>query len=145
MSNTAPDTKPVESAHSSVSESGLYDAYGGFARTLRTWFIAYGVGAPVLFLSNDGAWKALQEAGCSREVTWRFLIGVSLQIVAAIIYKTAMWYLYVGELEILAKSTWRYRASEFLSEAFWLEAAFDLLTLFFFGSATVLVLQALVP
>src|SRR5205809_8022604 len=80
-------------------ESGFYEAYAGFARTLRTWFVAYGIGGPVIFLTNDTAAKRFQVSGSSRAVAYSFFAGVALQILAALLYKTAMWYLYRGELE----------------------------------------------
>jgi len=40
-------------------EKGLFEAYGSAATSLRTWLVAYGIGAPVFFLSKDNLWRAL--------------------------------------------------------------------------------------
>lgn len=123
-------------------ESGFYEAYAGFARSLRTWFIAYGIGAPVLFLTNKEAWSLISASAQGRTIAYLFLAGVALQIVAAMIYKTAMWYLYVSELENHRASDWRVKVADWISENYWLEIiVFDLGALVLFGWATLKVLQ----
>ena len=37
----------------------LYKAYEEHAKTLRTWLVAYGIGAPVVFLTNEQLSKRL--------------------------------------------------------------------------------------
>lgn len=69
-------------------------------------------------------------------MTLLFLSGVTIQIGAALLYKTAMWYLYLAELRRIPKSTKRVRVSSWLSLAYWLEFIFDGLTLAAFGAAT---------
>lgn len=44
-------------------ETGFYEAYAGFARNLRIWFVAYGIGGPVLFLTNSEVWQKVSESG----------------------------------------------------------------------------------
>src|SRR2546426_7954213 len=56
-------------------ESGFYEPYAALARNLRTWFIAYGIGGPVIFLTNEPAAKALYSAGVGRSVAYCFLGG----------------------------------------------------------------------
>ena len=125
----------------SQEEKGFYKAYAGFAYNLRTWFIAYGIGAPVLFLSNKDAWDRIAVSGHAAQIAYLFLGGVAVQILEAIIYKTAMWYLYVSELDHLQAKGWRYRVSDWVSESYWLEMIFDVVTLVFFSVATVRTLQ----
>jgi hypothetical protein len=49
-------TELCEVPHNSPSqESGFYEAYVGFARTLSVWLIAYGIGGPAIFLTNEAA------------------------------------------------------------------------------------------
>src|SRR2546430_1820740 len=97
-------------------EIGFYEAYAGFARNVRTWFIAYGIGAPVLFVSNPEVWKKISAAGDGQAIAYLFLAGVVVQIVEAMIYKTSMWYLYVSELEHHENVTgWRYKFSDWVS------------------------------
>ena len=39
-----------------------YQSYAEHNRILRTWLVAYGIGAPVLILSNDTLWARLASA-----------------------------------------------------------------------------------
>jgi len=126
-----------------LHEKGFYEAYAGFARNVRTWFIAYGIGAPVLFVSNQELWKQIAGSGEGRTIAYLFLAGVAVQIAAAMIYKTAMWYLYVSELDRHRAKGWRYRLSDLVSESYLLEMGFDVATLVLFGVATFKVLQLL--
>lgn len=128
----------------SPQEIGFYEAYAGFARNVRTWFIAYGIGAPVLFVTNQEVWKRISGSGDGPAIAYLFLAGVAVQIVEAIIYKTAMWYLYMSELEQHEEEEhkdWRYRSSDWISGSYALEMLFDVVTLALFGVATAKVLQ----
>ncbi len=125
-------------------ESGFYEAYSDFARNVRTWFIAYGIGGPVLFASSDSVWPSLRDSGLGPGVVYLFLFGVALQIIGALIYKSAMWYLYVGELQPAFQKTRRYKVADWLSENYLIEAGIDVVTLVLFGLATLVTLKVLV-
>ena len=123
------------------SDSGFYEAYSGFARSVRVWFISYGIGAPVIFLTNNEAWKVMAASGQGRSVAYLFLAGVAIQILAALLYKTAMWYLYMSELAFDTKHRRMYTIAEWLSESYFLEWIFDLTTLVVFVMGTLKVLS----
>lgn len=38
------------SSRRKIDDSGFYEPYAYFSKTVRAWFIAFGVGVPVLFL-----------------------------------------------------------------------------------------------
>jgi len=122
-------------------ETGFAGAYVEFAKTLRTWFVAYGIGAPVLVLNQDKLRDALKASPEARTIAWCFLAGVGLQILAAFTYKIAMWYLYMGELSPAFCKSRRHRAADWISTALWLELLFDLGTVALFAWATVRVVQ----
>ena len=61
------------------------------------------------------------------------------------LYKSAMWYLYMGELETVSKSTRIYNAAEWLSERYWPEALSDVVTLGLFAWATLKALHLIAP
>lgn len=124
-------------------ESGFYEAYAGFARTLRAWLIAYGVGGPVIFLTNDAAGRALAEAGVARDIAHLFLAGVALQVAGAVLYKSAMWYLYIGELQAAFRNSRRYRVADWISERHFIELLFDVGSMTLFALATLGVLDVL--
>ena len=132
-------------APSLKEESGFYEPYAYFARNLRTWFVAYGIGGPVVFLTNESASRAVFSLDIARPIAWLFLGGVALQIVTTMLYKTAMWYQYMSEIEANRKRSWQYMASEWLTDRYWPEAVLDLSTVGLFGWATLLAVEAIVP
>ena len=71
-----------------------YKAYEEYAKSLRTWFVAFGIGVPVFLLSNNEVWKALAETGRLPFITLLFLFGLTIQVVGAIINKYGNWQLF---------------------------------------------------
>lgn len=124
-------------------DGGYFEGYAQFAGVLRTWLIAYGIGGPVLFVSQARLTDKLSESGQSRSIAILFLSGVFLQVIVALLYKGAMWYLYVGEEDAEIQKKIRYKISSWLSDAFWLELLFDLASIALFTWATTLVLNIL--
>jgi hypothetical protein len=113
-----------------------FKAYSEYSKVLRTWFVAYGIGAPVLLLTNDTIAKVIKTSGGSKEIAAFFLAGVALQVSLAALNKMSMWGLYYGELQSAFKQTRRYKACFWFSEQFWIDLAIDLVTLLFFIVAT---------
>ena len=136
-----PATTPAPTSPQKKEETGYYEPYADYHRNLRLWFLAYGIGMPVFRTQVPDAIAALKTAHALREVMALFLFGVIVQILIALLYKTAMWYLYMEELGDLTKNSKRVRISAWLSEAYWLEALFDVITLGAFGYATWRVIQ----
>lgn len=124
-------------------ERGFYEPYSAFARIVRTWLVAYGVGAPVIFLSNQHIFTQLKSSDSLTYVALLFGLGVGFQLIPAILLRTAMWYLYLGELHADFQSRWRYHASYWISEQYWLEAGSDLVSIILYIFATISVLRAL--
>ncbi len=123
-------------------ETGYYQAYADFARNLRAWFIAYGIGAPALVLSNKDIWAAVKGSGHFALIGFFFLVGVALQVLEAFLYKSAMWHLYVGELSPEHQRTRWYQIADRLSESFGFELFMDMGALVCFAAATVLLFNA---
>jgi hypothetical protein len=99
-----PAEQQTDGGQTARQESGFYTAYAEFAKNLRVWFLAYGIGATAIFVTNEGAGKRLLSSGAAEGVVYLFLIGVGLQILVALMYKTAMWYLYMGEFDAKEKN-----------------------------------------
>jgi len=125
-------------------DTGYYQAYAEFAKTLRTWFIAYGIGAPALVLSNKDLWNTVKGSGNLIYIAVLFLLGVTFQVIEAFIYKTAMWHLYVSESDEDHMKTWWYKMADIVSESYKLELFFDVGAFIFFAIATILLVTALV-
>lgn len=118
------------------NDSVFYAPYKSFATSLRAWFIAYGIGAPIVFLSNDTTQKAISEYESNKYLIALFLSGVVLQTIQALLYKHTMWHLYMGEGNDSYHENNLYKISESISEAYWLEVIFDLATVFVYALAT---------
>jgi hypothetical protein len=120
-------------------ESLYFGSYDSFSKILRTWLVAYGIGAPVLFATQAGFSQLLIAHGIAAKVIVLFVGGAGLQAIGAFIYKIVMWYLYYGENKEKFRTTWRYRSSHWLSEQVWLDVVFDGGAIVAFGYATWLV------
>jgi len=111
-------------------------AHTEFSKSLRTWFVAYGIGAPVLLLTNKEIANTLKESGNARAIAAIFLVGVCLQVMLATANKTSMWGIYYGETNPLFKNTRRYKSAWWFSEAYWIDLVIDVTTMGAFGAAT---------
>ncbi len=121
-------------------ECEFYEPYAAFSRTMRAWLVAYGIGAPALLASQDAFKAILVVSNHAAFIIGSFLCGVSVQIIAAFIYKYSMGYLYFGELEKSFDKTKRYKVANWFSLAMWLEMLFDIISIGSFALATVMVL-----
>ena len=118
------------------AEAGYFAAYAKFAGTLRTWLVAYGVGGPALILTQEKLAARFVASPTAKTIIVCFLLGVGAQVMVALLYKTAMWYLYRGETVDGLQESWQYSAASWLSEAYFLETCFDLASIVLFGVAT---------
>jgi hypothetical protein len=123
------------------NESGFYEPYVHFARLLRTWLVGYGIGVPVILLSQQDVSRKVLESGEGQTITLLFLSGVCVQVFAAFIYKYAMGYIYAKEIGLIDKESIRFHLAAFISEAYWLEILFDIVTVISFVCATYIVMD----
>lgn len=113
-----------------------FKVYEEYSKELRTWFVAYGIGAPALILTNDTISKAIKAAGASKCIAAFFLIGVSLQISLAVINKVAMWGMYYGAVESAFQTTRSYKFADWIADQFWIDILIDIITLISFAGGT---------
>jgi hypothetical protein len=113
-----------------------YSAYEQHSAILRTWLVAYGVGAPVLVLTNEKVWELLRHSGDSRFIAGCFLLGVVLQVVMAALNKVLMWSSYYAEEDAGYAATRRYALTEVLRGQFWIDFLIDVLAILLFVTAT---------
>ncbi|HET7395563.1 MAG TPA: hypothetical protein VFK12_03925 [Gammaproteobacteria bacterium] len=123
-------------------ETGFFESYAHFSRTLRAWLVAYGVGVPVLLVSQEFIARAIIRAGTGGLITWLFLAGVAIQVLAALSYKYSMAYLYFAETDSLPDDAWQVGLSAWLSRAVWLEMLFDVVSIGLFVYGTFKVVAA---
>jgi hypothetical protein len=123
--------------------SEYLSAYSEHSTILKTWLAAYGVGAPVLILSQEKLWTRLNDAGSLRLIAILFLAGVALQVLLAATNKSIMWTCYFGELKPAYKLTRRYKAADWLSERFIIDALVDIISILIFSLATYFCMMSL--
>ena len=128
-------TKKTEQRNSSRKRD-YYKAYEEHARTLKTWLVAYGVGALFLFVAHDKAWEKLAAAPGTTLIMGLFIFGVGVQVLMSAINKTSMWACYFGEEKSSFKDSRRYKTASWVSEQFILDVVADIATIVAFGIAT---------
>jgi hypothetical protein len=143
----------------SATSDGHYKVYEEHMKTLRAWFVAYGVGGPVLFVTQQDFAATLVDSGLSQVVGVLFLVGVLLQALVALFNKWVNWGLYYFDeddmeavsvvdtvetsgdaVDTVTKPQGLQRFCESYSGKVWIDIIADLATLALFAIATVLVL-----
>lgn len=112
------------------------DAYGEHSKVIRTWFVAYGIGAPVLLLTDKELAPAVRASGEARGIALWFLVAVALQVLLAALNKFAMWGLYYGTVTPRFQDRRAYRIAFWFSERILIDLLVDVATLICFGIAT---------
>jgi len=127
--------KHSDAGHTREAES-LFKAYEEYAKTLRTWFVAYGIGGPVLLLTNETVRGTVAASGSAQLIGGAFLAAVAAQVGLAFINKTVLWANYFAELRPELASTRRYRFAAWVAEQYWLDVLVDIASMGLFGWAT---------
>jgi hypothetical protein len=125
------DTQPTDQEPSTE----YFKTYFEYNKVLRTWFVAFGVGGPALFLVNEKVAERLAQFGLLREVAALFLIGAAAQIAGALLNKVTNWYSYIVEYAPEYRGTWRLSFSRWYGHQFWIDILIDLTTIVCFGLA----------
>lgn len=125
-----------------TENSKFYEPYTYFARTLRGWLVAYGIGAPVVVASQKELTAQLVKTGWLEAVVLVFLSGVLVQILTAFLYKYALWILHLEEIKYKSKEGLVYRLSHGFYLRIWPTAVFDLITVGLYIGPTYIVLSS---
>ena len=72
-------------------ENDRYSVYEEYAKTLRTWFVAYGIGFPAVILSRKELFDSFKESSDFKLIISLFLIATALQIMISFLNKWAAW------------------------------------------------------
>ncbi len=113
-----------------------FDAYKEHSTTLRTWLVAYGIGAPVLFMTNDKLVDRFSHAADSKLIAGLFLTGVVLQVLLAVMNKAVNWASYFAEGHEERKKEWCFKFACWFCDQFWVDMLLDIASLGFFAVAT---------
>jgi hypothetical protein len=121
--------------HQDEDASDAISAYLEYNKVLRTWFVAFGIGGPALFLVNEKIAGELAKLGSLRLVAACFLGGAVAQVVCAMINKFANWYVYMATIDTARKYSWQCKLADKVIEQFWFDILIDVGTLVAFGIA----------
>lgn len=132
-------------APSKSQQEEFYKAYEDYAKALRTWFVAYGIGFPILVLTNAGVSNALAKSGQSKLIVQLFVIGMACQVLIAIINKVCMWINYHSEMNVDNHDKWWAKASYWLGNQFWIDVTFDIASLVAFSLGTIKLFNVYFP
>lgn len=127
---------------SKKKKDSYYSTYAEYNRALRAWFVAFGVGGPVVFLVNQDLGTKLSELDALMPVAILFLVGAAAQILVALINKISMWCHYYGEANRKFKGTCRYRAARWVGKQFWVDIILDIVSIVAFAIAILTVFAA---
>jgi hypothetical protein len=110
-----------------------YEEYSEYAKTLRTWLVAYGIGGPVILLTQPSLYNKVLASNQGDTLAVVFLCGVVLQVLSALVYKAATWKLHESK-EILDVPVpgWAKR----IEQAYWVDVVVDLTTIVLFAWPT---------
>jgi hypothetical protein len=114
------------------------EGFGKYEQALRTWFIAYGIGGPVLFLTQPCLREKLLANPDRFCIGILFLTGIFFQIIITFLYKMITWYPYYREFENDSRKCWWYTFSDFVNKHYSIDVVIDLLTIGVFSWATIL-------
>ena len=133
---------------------GHFANYAEYSKTFRSWMVAYGIGGPVLLLTNKEAPRVLATSPHLKTIVTLFVLGVSFQIALALINKWAAWHMYRGAYSRylhqkgdpecdghhFSKSygVWRW-----INKQSWIDLVVDICALLSFSVATWVVLRIL--
>ena len=122
----------------------LLVSYQSHATNLRTWLVSYGIGAPVLFLSNKELWSKISVSDLKVDIALLFLLGVFAQILLTALNKTVMWICYRGEFDAGFQQKRIYKLLSPISDWYVIDFIVDLISISLFLVATYFVFNALV-
>jgi hypothetical protein len=135
-SATVSEHTVVTDPSSQPKHADYFKVYEEYAKTLRTWLVAYGVGGPVLFVTNKDVAEKLAASHAAPSIAKLFLAGVGLQIFLAMVNKTVMWANYWSELYPEEATKIRFRFAYWVSSQYWIDFSIDIVTVILFGAAT---------
>lgn len=83
--DTAPEDSSVQRIHA---------AYLEYNKTLRAWLVGYGVGVPLVLITQSHLLDKVSDSGLGTQIGYLFLAGVLLQVLMAFLNKWSNWYRY---------------------------------------------------
>lgn len=113
----------------------LYEEYN---KSLRTWFLTFGIGVIALLVSNESLASKFSQAPSKTVTVLLFLFGCFNQVVIAFINKVCAWCMHNGDIQPSFKNGRIYKNAEKVYSWFWLDVTADVLTIVAFTIAIIM-------
>lgn len=126
-----------------ASTSEHYDIYTEYSKVLRTWLVAYGVGVPALILSQKDLWQRLATSGQIQLIVILFIVGVTVQVMLAIVNKSIMWISYYGNINPRFKSSKWHSLSITIAKYYFIDFIIDIISIGTYAVASYYCFQSL--
>ncbi len=121
-------------------------AYRQHANTLRSWFIAYGAGGPILLLGNEKMSNQIRSSNLFVCIACCFLTGILLQVMMSFFDKYSNWILFRKNCKAFRNydesSKW-INLAEWWSNNNFPSVFLEFFTVLMFTSATILTIKIL--
>lgn len=140
MSNIKLAAQEGEGAESAPNLNHHIERYSEYNSALRTWFLWFGVAAPVFVASVSDVFNKVHGAGQLGPVIAWFATGVLLQILLMAFNKHLQLGIIVGEQTNNKTKIYHFCCK--YSEKSWIDFIVDISTIVAFSSATYLIVDA---
>jgi hypothetical protein len=121
-----------------TQEKTNFDVYELHNKSLRTWFVAYGVGGPIFLFNKPEMWESLANSSYRLLVIFLFLGSTLFQVGVVFINKWIMYYQHRGDTEEEFKETRCYKISEKISKYAWIDISADVFSICALSAGTAL-------
>lgn len=126
-------------------DDGAFKAYEEYAKTLRAWFVAFGIGGATLLVTTGSLKTDLRNAGVFNIVAYSFVFGIGAQILLAAVNKYANYSVYfLSDLKEAQREPYPIlRLFQEISTWYMFDMVLDLLTMTSFAIASCLILKVI--
>ena len=118
-----------------------YANYQEYNKTLRTWFVTFGLGVPALLLVNDKLWPALYAYTHHTWIIQLYIIGCAAQVGVAMLNKFIAWHNYDDHQTSATRDSCLHKLCRKLENVFLIDMVADAITAIAFAYATLLVFE----
>jgi hypothetical protein len=140
------DKQEVPSKSESEDSIGYFTAYSEYNRILRMWLVGFGIGGILTLISNEKIHQFLDKHELITSANY-FAAGISFQVLIVLVNKVHLWCNYYAKEKgsksktIKKELQWFFDEMNLISEKFWIDILFDIVTILFYIFALLIVLS----
>jgi hypothetical protein len=117
---------------------GYFNAYMEYNKALRNWLVGFGIGGPVLILSNVEISRRVLSCTNRSFIFWTFALGVFVQIIVASLNKYINWCEYDRLTPEKGKTSNNHEFIKKFADKIWIDVLADFISIFSFILAAIL-------